>query len=168
MHAMLGSVPENILQAYERYWPVVVSRLLVLATIPLLFWLARDYGAMGAAISMATARLLATSVVLGSAIALFRLRFPWRFLGRVVLATAALVAVLLPTLWAGGWGIFDTVPPAGWGERITGLLILVGVVILGVAVFLVALKRLGGLEPEDRERVAELRFPLKKWILRWL
>lgn len=168
LHAMLGSVPENILQAYERYWPVVVARLLVLGTIPLLLWLAGAYGAMGAALSMSTARLASTAVVLGAAVAMFRLRFPWRFLGRVTLATVVMVAVLLPILWAGGWGLFDALPPAGWGERITGLLILVGVVLLGVAVFLVTFRRLGGLEQEDRERVAELRFPLKGWILRWL
>jgi hypothetical protein len=123
---------------------------------------------MGAAISMATARLLATAVVLGSVIALFRLRFPWRFLRRVALATAAMVAVLLPILWAGGWGIFDSAPPAGWAERIVGLLIMAGLILLGAIVFLLVLKCLGGLEAEDRERVAELRFPLKKWILRWL
>jgi len=168
LHPMLGSVPENILQAYERYRPVVIARLLVLGTIPLLLWLANTYGAMGAAISMAVARMLSTAVVLAAAVKLFRLRFPWRFLGRVALATLAMAAVLLPVLWFGGWGIFDSLPPVGWVERISSLLILAGLVLLGAAVFILALKRLGGLEAEDRERVAGLRFPLKKWILRWL
>ncbi len=168
LHPMLGSVPENILQAYERYWPVVVARLLVLGTIPLLLWLAGAYGAVGAAVSMSTARLLSTAVVLGAVVAMFRLRFPWRFLGRVALATTAMAAALLPALWLGHWGIFDNVLPTDRLDRVVGLLILGALVLLGAGVFLVVFKRLGGLEQEDRERVAELRFPLKKWILRWL
>ncbi len=168
LDSMLGSVPHNILMAFERYRPVIASRLLVLVTLPLLLWLAPLYGALGAAVAMAVARLAAAAVVAGYAIRAFRLVFPWRFLGRVVLAAAAMTAVLLPILWAGGWGAFGTVLPEGIGQRVVGLLILAGLILVGAGVFLVVFKRLGGLEPEDRARLEELRFPLKRWILRWL
>jgi O-antigen/teichoic acid export membrane protein len=168
LDSMLGSVPHNVLMAYERYRPVVLSRLLILATVPLLFWLAPRYSALGLALGMGVARLAGAAVVLGYAVVSFRLRFPWRFLGRVVLATAAFVAVLLPALWLGRWGIFDSVLPANLLDRIVGILILAGLALLSVVIFLLVFKRLGGLEAEDRERVEELRFPLKKWILRWL
>lgn len=168
LDSMLGSVPHNILMAYERYRPVVVARVLILGTASLLFLLAPRYGALGAALAMTTARLVGMAVVLGYVLRAFHLNFPWAFLGRVVGATLACCAVLLPILWIGGWGIFDEVPPAGLTERITGLLILAGVAVAGAAAFFLAFRLLGGLEQEDRARVAELNFPLKKWVLRWL
>jgi len=168
LDAMLGSVPHNILMSYERYRPVIVSRVLILATVPLIFWLAARYSALGTAMGMSIARLAGAAVVLAYALRAFQLRFPWRFLGRVGLATAAFVAMLVPALWLGGWGIFDTTMPATLGERAAGVLILIGLALVAGAIFIVAFKWLGGLEAEDRERVAGLRFPLKKWILRWL
>jgi O-antigen/teichoic acid export membrane protein len=168
LDSMLGSVPHNILMAYERYRPVIISRLLILATVPLLFWLAPRYSALGMALGMGVARLVGAAVVLGYAVRAFRLRFPWRFLGRMVAATAAFTAVLLPALWLGRWGIFDNVLPANTFDRIVGVFILAGLGLVSVAIFLFVFKRLGGLEEEDRARVAELRFPLKKWLLRWL
>ncbi len=166
--SMLGSVPHNILMAHERYRPVIVARLVILATAGLIFWLTPRYGALGAASAMTTARLLGTAAVLGYAIRAFALPFPWAFLGRVAKATLAYSLVLVPILWLGQWGIFDAVPPAGLGERLIGLGILIGLALVGGAVFFWTFKRLGGLEEEDRKRVAELNFPLKRWVLRWL
>ncbi|MGB9722966.1 MAG: lipopolysaccharide biosynthesis protein [Chloroflexia bacterium] len=168
LDSMLGSVPHNILMAHERYRPVIVARVLILGTASLIFWLAPRYGALGAALAMTTARLVGIAVVLGYVLHAFHLDFPWAFLGRVVGATLAYCAIILPILGFGRWGIFDDSPPASLMERITGLLILAGVAGLGAAVFFLAFKRLGGLEQEDRARVAELNFPLKKWVLRWL
>jgi O-antigen/teichoic acid export membrane protein len=168
LESMLGSVPHNILMSYECYRPVVFSRLFILATVPLLFWSAPRYSAMGAALVMALARLGGAVIVLSYVSRVLQLRYPWPFMGRVSLASAALAAVLLPILWAGRWGIFDTVLPQSTAERLLGMLILVGLALLGVVVFLLIFRRLGGLEPPDRERLAELRFPGKKWILRWL
>jgi O-antigen/teichoic acid export membrane protein len=165
---LLGSLPHVILMAYERYRPVIVARLLILCTLPLLFWLAPRYSAMGAALAMTVARLAGAAVVLGYATRAFALRFPWPFLRRVLAATAAFTAILLPVLWVGHWGLFDSNLPVTILQRVVGMLILVGLVLVAVVVFLFVFKRLGGLEEEDRERVAELRFPLKKWILRWL
>jgi len=168
LDSMLGSVPHNILMAHERYRPVVVARLLIFGAALLIFWLAPRYGALGAALAMTTARLVGMAVVLGYAMAAFRLSFPWSFLRRVLGATAGYCLVLLPILWFGRWGIFDPSPPATLLERLTRLLILAGLGLLGAALFLLLFKRLGGLDPADRDRVAELRFPLKKWVLRWL
>lgn len=168
LDSMLGSVPHNILMAHERYRPVIVARLLILGALPLIFWLAPHYSALGAALAMAVARLAGAAVVLGYAVRAFRLAFPWRFLGRVLGATAAYTAVLLPILWIGHWGVFDTVLPAGLSERLVGLLILLGLMALSVPLFLLVFKRLGGLEGDDRARLAEMSFPLKKWVLRWL
>lgn len=168
LHSMLGSVPENVLRAYERYRPLVLSGLFILATVPLLLWLAPRYSALGAALAMAVARLGGAAVVLGYVAGVLRLRYPWRFLGRVLAATAAFVVVLTPILWAGRWGIFDTVLPVNVAQRIAGVLLLAGLALLGGAIFLVVFKALGGLEPEDRARLAALRFPLKRWILRWI
>jgi O-antigen/teichoic acid export membrane protein len=165
---LLGSIPHNILMAFERYRPVIVARLLILCTLPLLFLLTPRYGALGAALAMTVARLAGAAVVLGYASRVLALRFPWRFLRRVLAATAAFTIVLLPALWGGRWGLFDTALPSNWGQRVVGLLILVGLMLVAGVVFLVAFKRLGGLEPEDRARLAELNFPLKRWILRWV
>lgn len=168
LDSMLGSVPHNVLMSYERYRPVILSRLFILGTVPLLFWLAPRYSAMGAALVMALARVGGALVVLGYASRALRLRYPWTFLGRVLAGSAAFAIVLLPILWAGHWGIFDTVLPLDAGDRVLGVLVLAGLALLGVVVFLLVFKRLGGLEPMDRERLEELRFPGKKWILRWI
>ncbi|MBN1483420.1 MAG: oligosaccharide flippase family protein [Chloroflexia bacterium] len=168
LDSMLGSVPHNILMSYERYRPVVTSRLFILATVPLLFWMAPRYSALGLAWVMALARLGGAAIVLAYASRVLRLRYPWAFLGRVAGASAAFAVVLLPLLWAGRWGLFDTVLPASTLERVQGVLVLAGLALLGVAVFLLVFRRLGGLEPQDLERLQELRFPGKRWLLRWL
>ncbi len=166
--SMLGSVPHNILMAHERYRPVIAARLLMVATVPLTFFLASRYSAVGAALAMALTRLLGMAVVLGYARRAFLLPFPWPFLGRVAGATLAYTLVLLPILRLGQWGIFDSSTPTGLVERITGLFILAGLMLVGTAVFFLVFKRLGGLEHEDREHIAELNLPLKRWIWRWL
>ncbi len=165
---LLGSLPHTILMAFERYRPVIVARLLILGALPLLFLLVPRYGAMGAAVAMTAARLAGAAVLLGYASRGMGLRFPWSFLRRVLAATAAFTAVLLPALWLGSWGLFDTALPANVVQRIVGLLILAGLMLLAVVIFLVVFKRLGGLEEEDRARLSELSFPLKRWILRWV
>jgi hypothetical protein len=94
----------------------------------------------------------------------FPLRLPWRFAGRVGVGVLAMLAVLYPlTRW---WEISQAA--VGWGEKllVAGKLLLLA--LLGALIFWAVLKALGGLTPEGKKRLAELKFPFKKIVLKLL
>lgn len=148
----------NVLMVHERYRLVLVSRLATLASIPLLALLA-PLGAAGIAVALGSGRALGGLIVLVGAIARYRLAFPWRFAGKLVLAsllTAALVAPLMLGLGS---------IPAGADALSTRLLyagISGAIGLVALAILLFAIRRLRLIQDEDRALLGELRHPLAR------
>lgn len=158
----LLTTAHNALIVYEKLRTIVVSRLLTLVSVPLVIWLTPLLGVTGAALAFGLARVLAGLWVTGSGVRLLGLRWPWRFTLRVLLASLAMGALVA--------GLRLLVPPipAGAGAlgRLLALPALLGVAGAGAAAFLAALRLLGGLDGRDREQLAKMRLPGKKWLLR--
>lgn len=154
----------NALIVYEKLRVIVISRLLTLVCVPLVIFLFPLLGGMGAALAFGLARVLAGVWATANGYRLLGLRWPWQFSGRVALAAAAMGAVV------SALGHFIAIPAvtANRYERFAVLPPLLLITILGACVFIIALRLLGGLDPQDRRQVMQLKLPGKKWLLRFL
>jgi O-antigen/teichoic acid export membrane protein len=161
----LLTTAHNALIVYERLRAVVVSRLLTLASVPLVLALSPLLGIAGAALAFGLARVLAGLWVTASGSKLLGLHWPWRFTLRVLLA-AGLMALLV----AGLAGQIASPQPTNtpMTVRLALLPLLLGVAALGGLAFLAALRLTGGLDPADRELLARMKLPATKWMLRLL
>jgi O-antigen/teichoic acid export membrane protein len=145
----LLSVPQNVLMVAEVYRPVVLARLVAFLTVPLVWFLLPRYGVLGVAVAAGSARLLSRALTMGVGLRRLQLFFPWGFAARVVSASVAMGGTVALALGAGlgprpGYGRFLSVGTLGlWS-------------LAGAGVFVVALKAVGGLHPDDRRRLASL------------
>ncbi len=163
LETIIGT-PQNILQVYERYGAILLARLSALVIIPLLILLVPHYGLLGAAAAAGVARLLPRAITFFYGLRSFSLRFPGRFAGRVIAGSAAMLGLLYPlTRW---WDIAHVSP--SWAGRALTLGKDCAIALVGLVIFWAVLKALGGLEPEGKRRLAEIRFPLKKILLKLL
>ena len=160
----LLSTAHNALIVYERLRVIVISRLLTLICVPLVLLLFPILGVLGAALAFGLARVAAGLWATGSGYWLLGLRWPWRFSGRVVLASA-IMAAIVATLSA-----FLPVPDttAHGLARLAILPLLLGIAGVGGAVFLLTLRLLGGIDPQDRRQLEQMKLPLKRHLLRML
>jgi len=160
----LLSTAHNALIVYERLRVIVFSRLLTLICVPLVLLLFPILGVLGAALAFGLARVAAGLWATGSGYWLLGLRWPWRFSGRVVLASA-IMAAIVATLSA-----FLPVPDttAHGLARLAILPLLLGIAGVGGAVFLLTLRLLGGIDPQDRRQLEQMKLPLKRHLLRML
>jgi O-antigen/teichoic acid export membrane protein len=148
----------NILLAHERIRAVVITRVIALASIPLLLLAAPVYGVVGATIAAGIGRVgsrLAAAIYAGHA---FALQFPFGFLMRVSLASALMEGAMLVPL--------DFLQrPSTPLETVlqTGLAFVVG-----CAAFAFALKLFGGLDASDKLRLSTLGIPFHAYLMRWL
>jgi O-antigen/teichoic acid export membrane protein len=158
------SSAQIVLQVYERYRLLLLSRAPTLLVLPLMIWAAPRYGLAGAALSVGLGRVLfgLTAALLAQRV--LPLRYSWRFFGRVALAALAMAGVVLLLRW--GLGLGNIGP--GLGERLLAAGALVAVIVGGALSFVLALRLLGGIEPADRRWIAESRLPLRRWIVRLL
>ncbi len=160
----LLTTAHNVLIVYERMTIIVISRVLTLVSVPLVLLLTPTMGLVGAALAFGLARVVAGTWVTLSGVRLLGIRWPWRFTGRVIFATVgmSLLVAMLAAL----------VPPlpqqAPIVQRLLGALVLGGVAAVGAGGFLIALRAVGGLDPQDREQLARTRLPGKRWLLRAL
>ena len=148
----------------ERYRAILLSRLLGLLSVPAILLLMPRYGMVGAAVAVGVVRLLPPLVTTAYVSLRMGLALPLRFGARLVLAC---VAFAVPLAFALGTGPGPSADPT-LGSRLSSLLLLAGVALLGAALFFVALKATGGLEADDRRRLLELNLPAKKWLARVL
>lgn len=163
VEACLSSA-QIILQVYERYRLLALSRLAVPIIVLLMWWTVPQHGLVAATLTVGGGRML-----IGLSAALlaqrhYRLHYSWGFFGRVALATGAmaLVVLLLKHLpWLGSIG-------ASVGERLLAAGVLLLVMAGGALVFVLVLRLLGGLEPTDRAWLVANRVPLRGLILRVL
>lgn len=160
----LLTTAHNALIVYERLHAIVIARLLALIAAPLSFLLAPSFGIVGVTLAFGLARVAAGVWVTARGVDLLGLRWPWRWTLRVLLASGAMAVVV------GGLAALLPVLPieAGLAERMLTLPLLLGITVAGGFALLGALRLSGGLDAADREQVARMKFPAKKWLLRVL
>ena len=159
------STGTTVLLTFERYKPVIAARAVALLAFPIMFFTARWYGAMGAALTSGGLALLAALVGTIAAIAALPIRYPLDFVRRVGVASASMAIVV------GGLSFTVARVPdnAGGGlHRIVWLVVTAVVAALGGAVFLAVFRRIGGVEQSDIERLRTLRIPARGLVLRLL
>ncbi|MCS6882839.1 MAG: polysaccharide biosynthesis C-terminal domain-containing protein [Chloroflexaceae bacterium] len=161
----LLTTAHNALIVYERLGVIIVSRLLILLVVAPLAWLLPPrLGLAGVALAFGLARVAAGLWVTGNGVRLLGLRWPWRFTGRVLAASALLALALL-----GMRGLLPPLPETvALADRLREAVWLLGLALAGAVTFFVALRLFGGLEEQDRAQLARLRLPLKRWWLRVL
>lgn len=153
-------VPHVILMVYERYRVVLVSRLLAVLSAPLIALVVVQGSPVMLALLIGGARFASRAALTPYASRHFGLRFPWQFALRLLLPSLAFALVL--TALKPALPVLET--QAVW-LNLLHLGILVGV---AIAIFVAGFKLLGGLEAVDRQRLASMRVPLGKQILRYL
>ena len=160
----LLTTAHNVLIVYEHMSIIIISRVLTLISVPLVLVLTPTMGLIGAALAFGLARVVAGTWVTFSGVRLLGIRWPWHFTGRVIFATVGM-SLLVAMLAA----LVPPVPPqASIVQRLLGALVLGGVAAAGAGGFLIALRAVGGLDPQDREQLARTRLPGKRWLLRAL
>jgi hypothetical protein len=152
----------TVLLTFERYRPVLAARAVAFAALPLMFLTVRLYGPMGAAVTSGGCAVLAALIGTVAANRLLPLRYPLAYVGRVIAATlgmAIVVGVLANTI--------ARVPAdaGNGGQRIVWLVVMGGVAAVGALAYLLVFRWLGGIEPQDRDRIAAMRLPLHTLIL---
>lgn len=150
------SSAQIILQVYERYRLLLLSRLPTLLVLPLMLWAAPRYGLVGAALTVGGGRVLIGLSAAMLAQREFRLAYSWGFFGRVALASGAMGAVVwglqrLPWLADAGGSVAARLQAAG---------VLLLIVLIGVLVFGLVLRLLGGLDAGDRVWLRQCGVPL--------
>lgn len=161
----LLATARNVLMVHERYRPIIAGRLIGLLAIPLLVWLTPRYGPVGMAVAIGSASLAAELTAWLGALRILRLDYPWSFAGRVLMATAAMVAVIWPLVT---WWLpvsTDLTPLQRFGPALIGQL---AVAALGALVYLLTVRALGGLTAADKEALRSLRLPGARYLLRLL
>jgi O-antigen/teichoic acid export membrane protein len=154
----------NALIVYEKLRVIVISRLLTLSVVPLLILLSPQLGVVGVALAFGLARVLGGLWVTVSGYRLMGLRWPWRFTLRVLLASSVMALLV-----AGMAALLPNLPPhASILVRLREAGVLTCVALLGAGAFIAALRATGGLEPQDREQLAKMRLPGRRWLLRVL
>ncbi|MDQ2788071.1 MAG: hypothetical protein M3Y58_24085 [Chloroflexota bacterium] len=159
------STGTTVLLTFERYKPVIAARAIALVSLPLMFFTARRYGAMGAALTAGGFAALAALVGTIAATTLLPIRYPLAFVRRVGVAAGCMAVVV------GGLAFtLGRVPdhPGGGLHRVVWLAVTAMIAAVGGAVYLAVFRRIGGVEQSDIERLRGLRIPARGLVLRVL
>ena len=146
----LIAIPSSVLLTWEKYRHITLSAAVSVLGVPAFLVGIRVGGAVGAACVIGGIGLISRAVENWGAVREFELRYPFAFLGRVA-AASFLFTVVVASISV----TIDVTP-----------LRLAGLVVTGVVLFLVAFRRLGGLDPEERKIIEASSVPLKQLILR--
>jgi O-antigen/teichoic acid export membrane protein len=122
----------------ERYREVLRSKLPMLAGLCLMLWAIPRWGATGAALAYGAARVASAALLLRSGLSVLDFRFPLAFTGRVAAATVAATAAAA--------GLRSGLSP--------GVASLIVAASAGGAAFFAVYRLLGGMDREDKERLA--------------
>jgi len=159
------STGTTVLLTFERYKPVIAARAIALLSLPIMFFTARWYGAMGAALTAGSFACVAALVGTIASNAALPIRYPLDFVRRVGIAAACMGIVV------GGLAFTIGRVPADAGggvHRVFWLGINAIIAALGGAVYLTVFRRIGGVEESDIERLRTLRIPARALVLRVL
>ncbi|HEX2916629.1 MAG TPA: oligosaccharide flippase family protein [Chloroflexia bacterium] len=147
------SIPMTVLQVYEHYRLVVLSRVLPLLVGPLLVMAAFLHWNVIVAVclmgSMAVGSRIFALVALQRVL---HLSYPLKFFWKVSRASLAFGVPLLAVIFF---------LPASWPVTF----VVAG---LGVVIFVAVFRKLGGFDPEDKNRLLSLKLPFRKYIIKWL
>ncbi len=158
----LLTTAHNALIVYEHLRMIVIARVLTLVVVPLIIVLEPMLGVVGMALAFGLARVIAGAWVTGNGARLLGLRWPWRFTLRVLAASGVMALVV--------GGLVMVLPPifdeASFLERLTQAAYVLGIAGVGAVALIGALRLLGGLDARDREQLAAMKLPFKKWILK--
>lgn len=147
------SLPMIVLMVYEKYKLVILARCIPFLTAPLLIVCALENGGVvTAVVIMGGLAVLSRVVTLIGVRQVLHLAFPVRFLWKVFKAGTAFA---IPLGWLG------YVLPANWPFTIA-------IAVVGGLIFFVVFKWLGGFDPEDKERLLNMKIPLRKYIIKYL
>lgn len=159
------STGTTVLLTFERYRPVIAARTIALLALPVMFFTARAYGAMGAALTSGGFALLAALVGTVASNALLPIRYPLDFVRRVAIAVVCMAAVV------GGLAFSIGRVPDDIGSKLHRLLwlaVTAGIAALGGVIYIAVFRRMGGIEDSDIERLKTLRLPMRGAIVRLL
>jgi O-antigen/teichoic acid export membrane protein len=154
----------NVLMVHENYRLVIVSRLASLASIPLLLLLA-PLGAPGIAAAMGIGRSLAGMIVITGALRRYRLEFPWRFAGKLALASLLAAAAVVGPMY---WWVRVPVGTTGIAERLLYALASSGLGMVALVILIVCIRQLRLIHNEDRALLAEMRHPMARRLQRFI
>ena len=159
------STGTTVLLTFERYRPVVAARAVAFLSLPVMFYTARTYGAMGAALTSGGFALAAALVGTIASNAVLPIRYPLDFVRRVSIASACMGAVVGVLAFTIG-----RVPADAGGalHRLFWLATTAAIAAIGGVVYIVVFRRVGGVEPADVERLRTLRIPMRGLMLRVL
>jgi hypothetical protein len=149
---------------------MLIARSCALIAIPLVVFAVPRFGLLGAALVMGGTRLLCDGLAMTFAIRQFRLEYPVHFALRILGACLALAAVVAPLAFT---VLVPPLPadPSVPADKVVWLVYLLGNAALGALgglVYLGVFKLTGGLDPNDRQRIRDLRLPLAERVLRFL
>ncbi len=138
--------------AAERYRDVVLARLVLFSSIPLLYLVIPRFGLLGATLLYGSARFASVLLFLWLAHRRFGFIVPARFSLRLLSAAAVSGSVL---------AVLAAALPRGYP-------VLAALAVLGMVLFAACWKALGGLEDTDRELLSQLDIPFKAQMARLL
>ncbi len=159
------STGTTVLLTFERYKPVIGARAIALLAFPIMFFTARWYGAMGAALTAGGFACLAALVGTIASNTALPIRYPLGFVRRVSIASGCMGVVVAGLAFTIGRAPTD----AGGGiHRVFLLGVNAVIAVIGSGVYLAVFRRIGGIEQSDIERLRTLRIPARAFILRVL
>lgn len=142
-------VPHVILLVDERYKIILLSRLIAFLSIPIIWWSVLSGNSIWMALAIGGGRLLSRIILTPYASRFYNFHFPWRFFGRLLIPSFACAAVVL---------LIEYLVPIAPLPKIQQAFLLVTMMMTGAVVFWFGFRRLGGLEAEDRQRLAQLKY----------
>jgi hypothetical protein len=138
---------------YEKYFAVIMSRLLPLVTGPLLIGVAVfGGGAIAAIVVMGAVAVISRIIAMVVVQRTMGLVYPMKFFWKVTKATAAFGIPLQILVW---------LLPVNWP-------VTASVAVAGVLIFWLVFKKLGGFDPEDKKRLQTLKLPLRGLVIKYL
>lgn len=144
------SVASSSMITAERYGAFLASRVPIVIAAVLAPTVVREVGPLAAVAVLAGSRVISVVLLLGAARRQLGVEIPAGYVARQI-AVAVLLGVPL-------WFLARSTPP--------GPFLVAGAVLGYAALFLAASKATGGIGAEDRAAIAEMRFPLKRVLLR--
>ncbi len=141
-----------VLWVDERYRPVLLAQLVMVASAPLFVWAAGQFGLLTSAAVLGGGRLAASWLGYVEARKLYDVRYPWRFAAKVTLVSLVMGACLL---------VIRSFWPTSFLEATV-------LTLLGAAIVALGLRLVRVMGPDELDVLERASIPGKRWLVRWL